>query len=88
MGLETVTFTVDTKDAEWISHTIGQYQIHSRIDGELILSDGGGDLSGRILAEICRDWLEYNGADFGITMQDLIDYVDEQDKQDDEEEET
>ena len=59
-GPQTLMLSLDADDAQSIDEAVRQYQTTKRTDGQLMLSDGVGDLKGRILAEICRGWQEYN----------------------------
>lgn len=54
-----MTLDVDQYDYESILDAVAKYQREHRVEGELIIADGEGDLRGRILAELCRDWSEY-----------------------------
>lgn len=51
----------DDLDHEAILAAVAKYQRECRVDGELSIPDAedGADLRGIILAEICRDWSEY-----------------------------
>lgn len=49
---------LDTLDEQAVNQAIAYHQTQ-RINGEHILPDSDGDRRGTILAEICRDWLEY-----------------------------
>lgn len=57
--MATITFEVDDFDHAAITAAIARYQAEHRVEGELIIADGEGDLGGRILAELCRDWSDY-----------------------------
>lgn len=56
--LRKIVLEIDEDDFIGISNAIAKYQANQRIDGELILPDGEGDLRGRIIAEICRGWCD------------------------------
>lgn len=54
-----LTIEVDEQDRDAILRAVTKYQVvHHRAFGEVILPDGEGDVRGRILGEICRDWCE------------------------------
>lgn len=57
--MKTITLECDDLDYEWLNDAVAYFQEHNRVDGELLLADGEGDLKGRILAEICRIWMEH-----------------------------
>lgn len=59
--MATFHFEADDLDAESIHRAIAVHQA-GRIDGEHILPDGDSDTMGAVLAEICRDWIEYREA--------------------------
>lgn len=52
-------FVADDEDAAAIYEAIARRQTWR------VMPDGGGDLTGRVLAEICRGWLELIGAKGG-----------------------
>lgn len=49
---------LDEQDEQAVNRAIA-YRQTLRINGECILPDSDGDRRGTILAEICRDWMEY-----------------------------
>jgi hypothetical protein len=53
-----LTFDVDDDDARDINAAIAIFQKRNRRMHGALLPDGDGDLAGRVLAEVCRDWLE------------------------------
>lgn len=55
----TITVKIDKLDESAILDAIARYQVEQRFEGDLLLPNGSGDLRGRILAEICRDWSDY-----------------------------
>lgn len=58
MSLDSFAFRADPDDAASIHEAVAMHQ-RERIDGEHILPEGDSDTLGAILAEICRDWMEY-----------------------------
>lgn len=58
-----IRYQVDDLDQQAIIRAIAAAQRHYRIGGQSVLSDGAGDLGGRLLGEICRDWIESHGYD-------------------------
>lgn len=54
-----IAFDVDDDDHAAITAAIARYQATHRVGGELMIAEGEGDLGGRILAELCRDWSDY-----------------------------
>ena len=60
--MTTITITVDDDDARAIHEAIATYQRTVRWhDGGVLLPEGESDLSGAIIGEICRGWLELLG---------------------------
>lgn len=55
--IETVVLELDEDDARALHEAIAKFQ-NMRIDGECIIPDGEGNLRGRLVAEICRGWME------------------------------
>ena len=55
-----ITYDVDDDDYAAIQAAITRWQ---KCPG--VVSDGTGDLGGRILAEVCRGWLGSHSADEG-----------------------
>jgi hypothetical protein len=54
----TIQMRVDGDDYEAIRRAIERRK-ELRVDGETILPDGEGDMDARLLAEICRGWMEF-----------------------------
>lgn len=54
-----IVLRTDKLDHKAILDAVARYQAEQRVEGELMLPAGSGDLRGRILADICRDWLDY-----------------------------
>jgi hypothetical protein len=57
--MKTITLECDNLDYEWLNDAVAYFQKHKRMYGDLLLADGEGDLDARILAEICRLWMEH-----------------------------
>lgn len=57
--MKRITFEVDDLDFEAIQKAVARRQAAFRVNGELIIPDGEGDLRGRLIAEICRGWVEF-----------------------------
>lgn len=56
---ERIVLECDELDAKWIHEAIAKCQLQANSFGEYsILPDGEGNMAGRVIAEICRDWLE------------------------------
>jgi len=54
---------LDDDNEASVQEAIATYQRRKHrigVRGEQMVGEGEGDMAGRILAEICRDWLEYH----------------------------
>lgn len=53
----TITLELDKLDAKAVNRAIARRQ-SMRVNGKSVMPDGGGNMAGRVIAEICRGWEE------------------------------
>jgi len=68
---KTITITLDDADERHVAQAIALRQT-ARDDKGCILSQGESDLTGAVIAEICRGWLDMLGQLPPITIDDVV----------------